>query len=421
MAVALLPFRWIVIGAILASGFTRVDFAVAGFNLRPDIVFVPAGLISCGVRGGLPDLVRWLRQPVIVLLGLFVALQFPVSALAARDPARSLSVATWLGLNLAIVVLTLTCFGDDRRVLLRWLAVSAFIVVGSGFVGWLLATVFAIPGGVVSDSSGIRALGIAFEPNILAGTAAMWGVILLTSARKLRALDYVFLFLCLLTIPLSDTRAAAIALAAGISVYVMLRPRRASRLAVVGLVALVAFIAVEATAPTQSQSLSQKLLNYGDPTASARVDSLTVAVGDLSGPSWLVGLGTNSYGQRHLEPTLLPAQVPAYLGNLPLQALYDSGLIGLVLLAAAAWLLVSAGDRPRHSALMVTFLAISSATSPFFFANWWLLIAAALARDVGSVASATQRKGALAGVAATTHPPRLSRSYSGGGGARSVV
>lgn len=383
---AMFPFRWIVIATIVASGFTRVDVAVAGVNLRPDIVLVPAALISCGLGGRFGVLLRWLRHPVIVLLGLFVALQYAVSALAAPNPAKSFGIATWLFLNLVIVVLTLTCFGDDRRTLLRWLTLTGFIIVASGVFGWLLASAFSLPWGAASDNSGTRATGIAFEPNILAGTAAMWGAIILTSARKLRSFDYAFLLLCLLAIPLSATRAAAIAVAAGIALYVLLRPRRLSRLAVVGLVAAAAFGTVQAAAPTQSASLSQKLLNYGDQTASARLSSGNLAVEDMSGASWLFGLGTNSFGQRHLEPTLLPAQVPAYLGNLPLQALYDSGLLGLGLLAAAASILIWSGDRRRRSALMLTFLAISSATSPFFFANWWLLIAAALSRDVRSAA-----------------------------------
>ena len=414
VVVAALPFRWIVIAMVIAGGFTRIDVAVAGFDLRPDIVLVPAALIACCRSGRFGDLVRWMRHPVIVLLALFVALQYPVSALAAPAPAKSLSVATWLLLNLAVVVLTLTCFGDDRRALYRCLALTAFIVVASGVLGWLVASIFGAGAGVVSDSSGMRALGIAFEPNILAGTAAMWAVILLTSSRRLRGLDYVFLAFCLVAIPLSDTRAAAIALAAGVAVYVVLRPRRASRLALVGLIATGAFVAVQATAPVQSASLSQKLLDYGDPTASARVSSIGVAVSDLSGTSWLVGLGTNSYGQRHLEPTLLPAEVPAYLGNLPLQALYDSGLFGLGLLAAAASVLIWRGDKSRRAALMLTFLAISSATSPFFFANWWLLIALALSKDAKRAAQPGMNAAPLPGSAQRPATERtLTPAYSG--------
>lgn len=379
-ALALLPFRWIVVAAILASGFTRVEITVSAVNLRPDIILVPAALMSCGVSGRFHVLLRWARHPAIVLLGLFVALQYATSAVASPDRIRSFSVATWLLLNLITVLLTLACFGEERRALLRWLTVTAFIVVASGYAGWILERVVGVSWGAASDGSVVRAAGIAFEPNILAGTAAMWSVIILTSRQRLRPFDYAFLLLSLLAIPLSDTRAAAIAVAAGIGTYVLLRPRRVSRIALTGLVAVAAFAAIQTTAPTQSASLSQKLLNYGDQTASERLSSWHVALGDMNGASWLFGLGTNSYGQRHLEPTLLPARVPAYLGNLPLQALYDSGLLGLGLLAASASVLIWNGDKRRRSALMVTFLAISSATSPFFFANWWLLIALALAR-----------------------------------------
>jgi hypothetical protein len=384
-ALAVLPFRWIVIALILASGLTRVVIPVSGVNLRPDIVLVPAALISCGLSGRLGEFFRWARHPAIVLLGLFVALQYGVSAVASPNPGKSFGVASWLLLNLLIVVLSLACFGDDRRALLRWLTITALIVVTSGYAGWVMASFFSISWGAGSDSSGLRAAGVAFEPNILAGTAAMWAVIILTSAQRLRGFQYAFLLLCLLTIPLSDTRAAAIAVAAGLAVYVVMRPQRVSRIALVGLVSMAAFAAVQATAPSQSASLSQKLLNYGDQTAAQRFSSWSLAVSDMNGASWLFGLGTNSYGQRHLEPTLLPAQVPAYLGNLPLQALYDSGLLGLGLLAASASMLIANGDRRRRSALIVTFLAISSATSPFFFSNWWLLVALALSRSARPV------------------------------------
>lgn len=377
---ALLPFRWLVIAMILASGLTSVQVAVSPVNLRPDIMLVPAVLISCLVHGRRDELLRWARHPVIVLLGAFVALQYIVSVLAAPDPPKSLSVATWLLLNLVIVVLTLVCFGDDRRTLLRWLTVTACAIVASGCAGWLLAKGFGVSLGAVNDGGEVRATGIALEPNILAGTAAIWAVVILSSARKLRAFDYAFLLLCLLAIPLSVTRAAAIAVVAGIALYVALNPRHISRIVVVALIAGAALVAVQAAAPSQSTSLSQKLVNYGDQTAAARFSSWEVAIGDLSGPGWLFGLGTNSYGQRHLEPTLLPAHVPAYLGNLPLQTLYDSGLLGLGLLVAAGLLLVTKGRRTRRLAVMITFLAISSATSPFFFGNWWLFIALALAQ-----------------------------------------
>lgn len=378
---ALLPFRWLVIAMILASGLTSVQVAVAPVNLRPDIMFVPAVLISCLVHGRRDDLLHWARHPVVVLLGAFVALQYVVSVLAAPDPARSVSVATWMLLNLFVVVLTLVCFGDDRRTLLRWLTVTAFVIVASGCIGWLLAKGFGVALGATTAGQDVRANGIALEPNILAGTAAIWAVIILTSARRLRTFDYAFLLLCLLAIPLSVTRAAAIALAAGIALYIALNPRNISRVAVVALIAVAALVLIQAVAPSQSTSLSQKLVNYGDQTATERFSSWEVAIGDLSGPGWLFGLGTNSYGQRHLEPTLLPARVPAYLGNLPLQTLYDSGLLGLGLLATAGLLLVRTGDRKRRLAVMVTFIAISSATSPFFFGNWWLFIALALAQD----------------------------------------
>ena len=104
----------------------------------------------------------------------------------------------------------------------------------------------------------------------------------------------------------------------------------------------------------------------------------------------ITGLGTNSFGQRHLEPTLPSKPTPAYLANLPLSVLYDSGIVGFLLLAGVLVTSLPRGRRSRARALglFAVFLVASLATSSLWFATTWIFLArgAYLRRQLGTSA-----------------------------------
>jgi hypothetical protein len=378
---AVIPFRWTMTILIVASGFTAVDIGGLPVHLRSDIILVPAALLCCSWNNRFTVFLRWLRHPVILLLGAYVADQFVVSAFLSPDPGKSLSVSTWLLLNLLIVALALACFAEDRGALMSRLALTAALVITSGLIGWIYVRYLGGSFGAVYDPAfGLRAYGVAFEPNILAATAAVWVVIVLTKGVRLRAREWLFVILAIAVIPITTTRAGPIAILAGLVVYGFGGIGKIPRIVISGVAVVATAVIVQMVAPNSVATIVAKMANFTDQTASHRTASWQIALLDMHWWNWLIGMGTNSFGQRHIDPTLIDQQVPAYLGNLPLQTFYDSGVLGLALLVGAGWRLIRAGNLVRRSAVMAAFLVLSSATSPFFFGNWWLLIALGLAR-----------------------------------------
>jgi len=278
-------------------------------------------------------------------------------------------------------------FEDDKRALYLRLFVGAFIVVATGVAGWVLAVGTGITIGAGLDPMvGMRARGVSFEPNILAGTAAMWTFILLTQQRRLRAREWVFVAFAVVAIPLTTTRVAFVALAVGLCIFALSMGVRVWRLAPVALVGLGALVILQVAQPSALASITEKFgdLRFTNQTSSYRLDSWRIAVQEMSGTDWLVGKGTNSFGLRHIDPTHPGENLPYYLGNLPLATVYDVGLIGFVFLVAAALIFVLRKGPDRHLvrrvAALVMFLLLSIGTSPFFFSLYWLFIALALAR-----------------------------------------
>src|SRR5207244_11248817 len=103
---------------------------------------------------------------------------------------------------------------------------------------------------------------------------------------------------------------------------------------------------------------------------------------DLHGPvRLLIGAGTDSFGQRHLNQG-----APQHLANLELTLLNDTGLLGLLLFVAFGIAVLVAAWRHRESAnvvgvgAMLLVLAISNtATETLELMITWLLLGLLLA------------------------------------------
>jgi len=113
-----------------------------------------------------------------------------------------------------------------------------------------------------------------------------------------------------------------------------------------------------------------------------RLVRLRQSLADLAASPW-IGLGANSFGQRHADPS--QSFRSDYLGMLPFTVLYDAGLIGL-----AGFLLFIAGTvihllRWRVAPVALAFAASLAImlmsyvmTDALRFASNWILIGAAL-------------------------------------------
>ena len=388
LAGTLLKPKTLVTALIIVSGMTYFRLPVGDVNLLLDTALVPACIVSCMVHGHMSAFNRQFRRPEIRLLVIYLALNYAASLAFSPDKASSLNVCIWLTLDLVIVALALAMFEDDKQSLYRRMYVSAFIVVATGVGGWVLAAKTGITIGAVFDpGQGLRARGVSFEPNILAGVAAMWTFILLSQQRRLRKGQWLFIALAVAAIPLSTTRGAFVALAAGLAIFVLGMGTRVLRLIPVALAGVVTLSVVQVASPRTFLSITDKFgdLRFTNQTSTYRLDSWRAAVQEMSGTDWLTGKGTNSFGLRHFDPTHPGEHLPYYLGNLPLATVYDVGLVGAVVLVAAALILVLRKSPDRHLArrvaVLVTFLLLSIGTSPFFFSMYWLFIALALARS----------------------------------------
>lgn len=388
VAVGLMPFEIVCPLLVLVTVFTHFSMNTGGLHLRPDMALVPAAYLSCLNSGYGPAFARWTHHPVIKGLAAFVALNFAVSLIASPQVRKSETIALWYLIDLVIVLLALAYYTGRRDSLERHLYRGAWIAVGYGLIAWAVnAAGHHIPG--TSHTEGLRTYGIAYEPNILAGTAAIWIVVLLTRGGRLRRSEKLFCLLASAAIVLTATRTAFLAIAAGV-VISWLAVGIGGRVMVRAFWSIAAFALgaafLDFTLPTVVAPLVHKLthLNFNNQTASYRFDSWHVAFGDLHSWHWLFGLGTNSFGMRHIDPTSIYQLVPSpgYLGNLPLDILYDTGLVGLGILGVVAWRLVKlypgSGRRVRRFAIAATFLVIATGTSPFFFSYFWLFIALAL-------------------------------------------
>lgn len=384
LAVMLLSFRQVVGLLCIVAVMTKFYVPWGEAQIRPDLIVLPLAVLSGVLRGEIHKVGQWVSKPPLVALALWVALQGVVSIAYAPDRAASLFVVTLYVADLCITLLALAAFGDDRPALERALLFSAVFLACSGLVAWAQAFVAGVDnwGAIVGLDTGARASGVAIEPNILAAWAAIWIVIVLTAGHvsKRAALALVPL---VLVIPLTTTRAAVLGVAVGLLIYFLGSPSIVRRVLPAGVLLILAAATMHVFASDYSAAIIDKLsdVQFQDYNSIYRYMSWRLAMEDVSG-SWLFGLGTNTFQQRHVSPTSdFFDPTGYYLAALPLQVLHDTGILGVVLVGFAALTLLRSGHRLRRLAVMMTFLVTAIATSPFYLSSWWLLIAVALAQQ----------------------------------------
>lgn len=385
LAVQAIGVRRLLVVLIVATFVTRFRIVVAGFHFMPEHVVLVAALLSLALSTRLNRVWTVLRSPTVLLLGLFIAWATAVSFLQAPDRSASLAIAGWLALDWLILVFALAAV-DDSKTLERVGSAAAVGAAIAAIVLWALSSAGLIAFGTQQETltGAPAAYGLSFEANILASTLAIWLFLILTGSRsnRFRAIALSLLGTALV---LSLTRAAIIGLVLGLVVWAVLEGRVARRHVLRSLAAAaVAIAALSVFAPTVTRPFTTKLAaatEFKSGTGRLRVESWTSALGDIHGSAdAIVGLGLNTFGQRHLDPTAPELDRDYYLGNMPLEIFYDTGLVGVLLLVAAlASMRPLRRARPgRAAGLIVIFLVCSIATSTFWFGSTWLLIAMAV-------------------------------------------
>jgi hypothetical protein len=385
VAAQAIGIRRLLLVLIVTTFVTRFRIVVGGFHFMPEHVVLLVALVSLAISTRINRVATVLRSPTVLLLGLFIAWATAMSFLRAPERTASLAIAGWLALDWLILVLALAAI-DDTETIERVGSMAAVAAAIVAIALWVLSSAGMIAFGTQQETltGAPAAYGLSFEANILASTLAIWLFLILTGARSTRFRVTAFGLLGTALV-LSLTRAAIIGLLLGLAVWAVLEGKVALRRTFRSLtVAAVTIAALSLFAPSVISPFTTKLAAAGafnSGTGQLRVETWTKALGDIHGSTnALVGLGLNTFGQRHIDPTAPELDRAYYLGNLPLEIFYDTGLVGILLLAGAvASMRPLRRKRPgRAVGLIIIFLVCSIATSTFWFGSTWLLIAMAL-------------------------------------------
>lgn len=410
VVLTLMPWRLLFVLLSLAAIANVYRIDVASVTFQPaHLVLIPLALRVFLVTSTI-ERPRW-HWPETVIVA-FIAIQGVSSLLFSPDRLRSVLVAGLLALG--VLAYLTTYFGLATRNRLLWAARVVLVasVVNSGIALLALAAHYLVgtSWGVSTGGVGAPAAGLAHEYNIqgsMSAAAAIGFLLLLRDRNPLfsRWLTIAGFSVCLAALVASLTRGAWIAFAVALLASLIFRRRRVvghSRLAALGVMSLavglgalavisVATVPSDGTSPNALFARGTNLVNVGTGSGQNRVSEWQIALDEWP-RSPVVGLGTNTYGQRHAAPKKTPQNAKgAYLGNLYIRTLYDSGLIGLLLLgsfmAYILWprrmLRVSTGELAPVAwafTYMYLTLAVAYVVTDASFQIWpWIIIGVARA------------------------------------------
>lgn len=391
--ILLVPLPALAVVVVISTQLTAGRFPLGGYHFLPEHVALLAFGGALLVRS--PGTLLRRAAPYEALLLGWIAWNLVVSLLYSPERGRSLAVVGWMALAWLVLWCLRGYFLAEPEARDRVLHIGAWVAALIGAVSFGLWAV-ALVGGP----------RIGVQPEFVTGTLAGKGPALEANFLGIQELCWLFLALrgrvlhgqrlspwqvsgMLLGIVASMTRAVWIAglfMVCGAFIVSRRRDRAdvpkptgrrpaTSRALAAGAAMTVLLVTLGGPAADKFKAS----LDFGSETAESRVANWKLGWGDITDSgAFLTGLGTNSFGQRHLSRTL-PGE-PDYLGNLPLTVLYDAGVVGVVLFAAA---MASIALRARafqgrllNALFVLTLLIVGTATSPVWFGFIWLTVAA---------------------------------------------
>ena len=370
---------------LVASLFvTRWRFQLAGRHFLPEHVIVLALIGALLAEGKAKTLRAIATDRTLLVLAAFIGWGAFVTLFQAPKVGESFGIVGWLAFDWLILVALVACFADAadlERLGVIFATVLGALAVTIGIASSLGITHLGTQAGFFGEARPVYA--VSYEANILASTMAVWAFIALSSPHpRVRSIARFCVPLAVGAIAFSLTRAVFIGFALGILAWGLAGGRQAARtvgkVAAVTLVAgLLALVVVPGVVAPVKDRMSH-VFDVQSGTGESRTETAKHALSDLAGPQAVVGLGTNTYGQRHEEPTLPGHE--GYLQILPLQILYDGGVIGagILVLALATVKPFSRPGRARAIGVLVIYATAATATSPFWLGSSWMLIALAV-------------------------------------------
>jgi hypothetical protein len=401
----------LVVAVVVSSFVGRYVVAIAGYNVRWEQV-VPLLLVGWLMTDARTRAAffRALTHPVVLVFGAFVAWNVVATLMFSPSLGKSASILAWLIIDLLLLAGIISL--GTRAIWFENTGIRCVVPWGlAGFAAFIVAN--TSHGGFTpgTDFDGMYQVFVARitsqEANIYASILVLWTLLLV--ARKGR--DRVWMSVAAIAVPLgivgSQTRTAVFCLAAGLIVYLgfevmrSYRERRNRRGLWFGPVVLAVGIAVaygvatilpsfgedalraepSATSSSKSAEPSEPSGKLGDIDLEGgnigfRIEVAKAAARDMHGANLWLGNGTNTFSLRHDQPG--SPGVPGHIIMLPVQILYDVGIVGLLLLAGLVITVlrhVPWQRRPIAFAVVVAFAAAATMTSMFWFSVTWIIMA----------------------------------------------
>lgn len=371
---------------VIAMFVTRPTLAVGGFNLRLELLVGALCALSL-IANELANKPKMARLPKLSMISIALCiLWFGFSAFGtfanAPDLAKSFSVLIWCMLNFVSAIWIarnpqywkrLFVFGSVVSLVSSLLAIAL----------WAGATAGLFKFGVQVDPAygGYAAYDFSLEANILGGVLCLWGLV--AAYNPLGAVSTPLRLILVSVTPVAifatHTRAALLAYMCGLALLFV--ARRSSRKLVVGALVIGGLSALTAFFGSSDVGLSKfaSMFDTSTGTGGLRFRVNTVAVTQWwNSAGRLVGLGWNSFGQRNYDPTQPGLRMPGYIGNLPLQIVYDGGIVSAVLVLVAAIAVITTFFRSKQfgivACIAIPYLIFSISTSALWFLETWLFV-----------------------------------------------
>lgn len=389
-----------------AAGINRFEVSVGGLSIYPE--YAALGLVSVLLAF---DVLRgrrsWRWPPATWPFAGWLVIGLVASLLHAPNTANSLVLWFKLVLMLATYVVTANLVRERAATGVRVQLLVGGAVAAFGLFALAVWYVAQTNLGVhIKPEGTIAAMGTQWESNVFGSYVAALVVlasVLVVSpvARSLRLTAAVALLAGLPALVASLTRAAWLgavaALGPAVVVWAVHRPRLALRVGLALGLLIVAAVAVlflsdvrtvlPALTPGDQSTVVDRLLSLAsleqDGNVSVRLQIYQHALQVWQEHPW-IGWGIGAYGQAYLYPN---QNLSAWIPNLFLHVLYDSGLIGLAFLVAglavALWRGVVAwrtrADDGRYLAgglllAVIALLVAFQATEASWLAYFWVYL-----------------------------------------------
>lgn len=369
---------------IIAAFVTRPTLEFAGLTVRLEMIVGAMTLLrlihdglgkkflrfSSGVRWSLSFTLAWIAFAVVTSLNV------------PPYPQRSMTVLIWCFLNI-ITAVWIARTPSSWYWILRWGSAAALCCSILAIVFWLGSTAQIFDFGVQVDPTygGYAAYVFSLEANILAGLLCLWALVAVTNPMGAvpQWIRLTLVFSAPMAILTTHTRAALVAYVVGLAACMILKPA-ARRVAVasIGVGGLGALLLLLGGGDL-GFSKFMGVFDIDEGTGGLRNRVGNVAIAEWwSSPERMIGLGWNSFGQRHIDETQPALSLPGYIGNLPVQILYDSGIVGGVLVALSVSTIAVALCRVRRfdalAIFLLPYILFSIATMVLWLLETWIFV-----------------------------------------------